>query len=121
MHEGAGESEKKAAYDWHNPRSQRFGSLLRPGLPFATGPDRSMTPLRSAIPRLRHPLLFVTSGPLTARLGAAFFKSVPPGPGVYFFYDGGGRLLYIGQSHNLRRRIGSYRFVNAERHARRTA
>lgn len=80
-----------------------------------------MTPLRSATPRLRQPWLFVASGPLTARLGAEFFKTIPPGPGVYFFYDGGDRLLYIGQSHNLRKRIGSYRFVNAERHARRTA
>jgi len=80
-----------------------------------------MTPLRPATPRARQLCLFATSGPLTARLGAGFFSSIPPQPGVYFFYDPDDRLLYIGQSHHLRNRIGSYRFVNAERHARRTA
>jgi hypothetical protein len=80
-----------------------------------------MSPIRPAIPRARQLCLFVTNGPLTARLGAGFFRSIPSQPGVYFFYDSDGRLLYIGQSHNLRIRIGSYRFVTAERQARRTA
>jgi hypothetical protein len=71
-------------------------------------------------PALRQQVLFPVSGPLTLRLGAAFFRSLPDGPGVYFFYDANGRLLYIGQSSRLRHRIGSYRFVSETRHARRT-
>lgn len=58
--------------------------------------------------------------PLAARLGAGFFRALPRSPGVYFFYDGGGRLLYIGQSADLRARLGSYRHVTPEQNARRT-
>jgi hypothetical protein len=53
-------------------------------------------------------------------LGETFFRTLPRQAGVYFFYDGADRLLYIGQSNNLRARVGSYRHVNFERHARRT-
>jgi hypothetical protein len=72
-------------------------------------------------PKLRQQNLFPFSGPLTSRLGAAFFRTVPDEPGVYFFYDDADRLLYIGQSGRLRHRIGSYRFVSETRHSRRTA
>lgn len=68
---------------------------------------------------VRQPALFATSGPLMERLGAACFASLPPGPGVYRFYGEEGRLLYIGQSSNLRARVGSYRYVNAASHSRR--
>lgn len=54
------------------------------------------------------------------RFGVEFFRGVPPSPGVYFYYDATGRLLYIGQSHDLRARVGSYRHVSAGRHPRRT-
>lgn len=37
-----------------------------------------------------------------------FLKRLPPGPGVYRFYDGEGKLLYVGRSSNLRRRVWSY-------------
>lgn len=67
----------------------------------------------------RQPALLATSGPLAARLGAAFFASLPTGPGVYRFYGEDDRLLYIGQSGNLRARVGSYRFVNSASHSRR--
>ncbi|MDB6070992.1 MAG: helicase UvrC [Verrucomicrobiales bacterium] len=58
--------------------------------------------------------------PLVQTLGAAFFQSLPESPGVYFFHDCDDRLLYVGQSGNLKKRIGSYRFVSADRHPRRT-
>ena len=43
--------------------------------------------------RRHQPLLFATTSPLIARFGAEFFGSLPSDPGVYFFYDGAGRLL----------------------------
>lgn len=64
--------------------------------------------------------LFTVPNPLVERLGTSFFRSLPRCPGVYFFHDHTGRLLYIGQSNNLRARIGSYRHVCFERHPRRT-
>src|SRR3954452_25360266 len=39
-------------------------------------------------------------------------KRVPRVPGVYFFYDGRGRLLYIGKAKRLRDRLRSYRRVD---------
>jgi hypothetical protein len=39
---------------------------------------------------------------------------------VYFFHDASGTLLYIGQSVDLRARVGSYRHVSPERHPKRT-
>jgi excinuclease UvrABC nuclease subunit len=35
-------------------------------------------------------------------------KALPTCPGVYFFYDDEGRLLYIGKSVNLRNRSRSW-------------
>jgi hypothetical protein len=58
--------------------------------------------------------------PLTLRLGSVFFRTLPQSPGVYFFYDGEGQLLYIGQSSDLRARTGSYRHVTPEKHPKRT-
>lgn len=37
-----------------------------------------------------------------------FLRSVPRVVGTYRFYDSDGRLLYVGKSRNLNRRIGSY-------------
>ena len=37
-----------------------------------------------------------------------FLRMIPQVPGTYRFYDSGGRLLYVGKSRNLNRRIGSY-------------
>lgn len=70
--------------------------------------------------RGRQPVLFRLDDPLTSRFGSGFFAALPPTPGVYFFSDKDGRLLYIGQSNNLRARIGSYRFVAPGRHPRRS-
>ncbi|MCE9519709.1 MAG: nucleotide excision repair endonuclease [Verrucomicrobia bacterium] len=63
--------------------------------------------------------LFELCNPFIQRLGADFFKSLPACPGVYFFYDSTGRLIYIGQSNTLRARVGSYRHVGPERYPRR--
>lgn len=70
--------------------------------------------------RSRQPSLFRLANPLVMRFGAEFFAALPKLPGVYRFFDGSGRLLYIGQSASLRERLGSYRHVTPERHPRRT-
>ncbi len=71
--------------------------------------------------RLRQMRLFPPlENPLTQRFGNAFFRALPRLPGVYFFHDSQDRLLYIGQSCDLRARLGSYRHVTEGRHARRT-
>jgi hypothetical protein len=75
---------------------------------------------RSGNNRGRQPLLFRLDNPLTAHFGSRFFAGLPAGPGVYFYYDDAGRLLYIGQSASLKARIGSYRHVTPERHPRRS-
>ncbi|MEK7950331.1 nucleotide excision repair endonuclease [Luteolibacter soli] len=65
-------------------------------------------------------ILFRLEDPLTMRFGPAFFSGLPESPGVYFFTGEAERLLYIGQSANLRARVGSYRHVTLDRHPRRT-
>lgn len=77
-------------------------------------------PLPARRPRQMRLVLPEVVNPLAARLGAGFFRTLPRSPGVYFFYDGGGRLLYIGQSADLRARLGSYRHVTPEQNVRRT-
>jgi hypothetical protein len=59
--------------------------------------------------------LFDPTRPLLDRLGAAFFKAVPPRPGVYIMSGAADQVLYIGQSGNLRRRLGSYRNARPDR------
>jgi excinuclease UvrABC nuclease subunit len=59
--------------------------------------------------------LFDPARPLLDRLGAAFFKAVPPRPGVYIMSGAADQVLYIGQSGNLRRRLGSYRNARPDR------
>lgn len=65
-------------------------------------------------------ILFRLEDPLTARFGSAFFTTLPESPGVYFFTGDADHLLYIGQSANLRARLGSYRHVTVGRHPKRT-
>lgn len=69
--------------------------------------------------RRRQPLLLPLRSPLSDRFGDDFFRSLPAAPGVYFFRSGEGELLYIGQSGSLRDRVGSYRYVDSDRHPRR--
>jgi len=64
--------------------------------------------------------LFEHPRPLLTRLGAEFFKSVPPCPGVYLMFNDADRLLYVGQSSNLRVRLGSYKNANPHHVSRKT-
>jgi hypothetical protein len=45
-------------------------------------------------------------------LSGEFLHEVPARPGVYRFYDGDGRLIYVGKAANLRRRLSSYAGVS---------
>lgn len=69
---------------------------------------------------LRQLKLFHLENPLTLRFGNDFFRALPTSPGVYFFHGGDDRLLYIGQSANLRARVGSYRHVTQGKNPKRT-
>ncbi|OAI55428.1 hypothetical protein AYO49_05555 [Verrucomicrobiaceae bacterium SCGC AG-212-N21] len=71
-------------------------------------------------PRSRQLRLFSVENPLGKRIGPEFFRGLPAKPGVYFFYDAADRLLYVGQSNDLRARVGSYRHVAPERQPKRT-
>ena len=53
--------------------------------------------------------LFAPPKPLVQRLGEAFFRAVPRAPGVYVMTGANERVLYIGQSGNLRARLASYK------------
>ncbi len=53
--------------------------------------------------------LLPASQPLVERLGTAWFRALPTGPGVYRMHDAEGRLVYVGKAANLRRRLSSYR------------
>src|SRR5579862_5630546 len=44
---------------------------------------------------------------------------LPPAPGIYRFFDDGGRLLYVGKAKSLRERVGSY-LSNAAGHSNKT-
>lgn len=64
--------------------------------------------------------LFPPANPLRERLGAEFFRQVPAAPGVYLMTGEEGRLLYVGQSVNLRARLRSYQYLDPERASRKT-
>ncbi len=53
--------------------------------------------------------LFAPPRPLVQRLGKAFFRAVPRAPGVYVMTGSDERVLYVGQSGNLRARLASYK------------
>lgn len=57
--------------------------------------------------------------PLLERLGADFFKGIPRGPGVYTFLSEHGKVLYVGQSKDLRTRLGYYKNARPDREPRR--
>jgi excinuclease ABC subunit C len=45
-------------------------------------------------------------------------SSIPQEPGIYQYYDGKGKLLYVGKAKNLRKRVSSYFF--AKQHSLKT-
>ena len=59
--------------------------------------------------------LFQPSRPLASRLGDAFFHAAPPEPGIYIMSGADEQILYIGQSKNLRARLGSYKNARRDR------
>jgi predicted GIY-YIG superfamily endonuclease len=69
--------------------------------------------MRSVAARQMH--LFEPPRPLLARLGESFFRAAPREPGVYIMTGTNERVLYIGQSKNLRARLGSYKNAQPDR------
>jgi hypothetical protein len=57
--------------------------------------------------------------PLVDLLGVKFFRDAPAKPGVYLFLGERGRVLYVGQSKNLRLRLSYYKNAQPEREPRR--
>ena len=53
--------------------------------------------------------LFDEPKPLLDRFGDGLFRAAPRRPGVYVMTGADGRVLYIGQSGNLRQRLASYK------------
>src|SRR6185503_13820613 len=63
--------------------------------------------------------LFEHPKPLLERLGAEFFRAIPKRPGVYIMCSALGQVLYVGQSSNLRTRLGTYCRANPDHTPRR--
>jgi excinuclease UvrABC nuclease subunit len=59
--------------------------------------------------------LFAPPKPLVQRLGEAFFRAAPREPGVYAMTGYSGRVLYVGQSGNLRARLARYKNTRPDR------
>lgn len=63
--------------------------------------------------------LFPFRKPLLDLLGADFFKRVPASPGVYIFLSAERKVLYVGQSKDLRSRLAFYKNARPDRDPRR--
>jgi excinuclease UvrABC nuclease subunit len=59
--------------------------------------------------------LFDPPNPLLDRVGADLFRAAPRCPGVYIMTGASERVLYIGQSKNLRTRLASYKNARPDR------
>ncbi|MDX1594717.1 MAG: GIY-YIG nuclease family protein, partial [Gammaproteobacteria bacterium] len=69
--------------------------------------DRAVRPLPGS--RVGEALDRLDARPLLPeRLDPALMENLPSEPGVYRFYDAAGALLYVGQSGDLRRRVGDH-------------
>ena len=62
-------------------------------------------------PEARQLILFPWRNPLTERFGREFSLGLPRLPGTYLMRDRERRVVYVGQSKNLRHRLSSYRYV----------
>ena len=69
-------------------------------------------------PRSEQLCFFKFPRPLLDRFGNEFFKSAPTQPGVYIFRGARNRVLYVGQSHNLKLRLAYYKNAQPEREPR---
>jgi hypothetical protein len=58
--------------------------------------------------------------PLLERFGEDFFLAVPRCPGIYIMTGENERVLYVGQSKNLRSRLSSYKNARPDRVSRKT-
>lgn len=58
--------------------------------------------------------------PLLERLGKEFFKQIPRAPGVYLMHGDNEKVLYVGQSKNLRSRLNSYKNAHPDHLSRKT-
>ena len=56
--------------------------------------------------------------PLKEEQWKAFFADLPKSSGIYHFKSGDGKVLYVGQSKNLKDRLKSYRYVHPDRSPR---
>jgi excinuclease ABC subunit C len=45
---------------------------------------------------------------MTAEVFQTIIKTLPANPGIYKYYDGKGKLLYVGKAKNIRKRVSSY-------------
>jgi hypothetical protein len=61
---------------------------------------------------------FEFAKPLLETFGKAFFRDLPSSPGVYTFIGANARVLYVGQSANLRARLRYYKNARPEREPR---
>jgi predicted GIY-YIG superfamily endonuclease len=58
---------------------------------------------------------FRFSRPLEERFGKSFFRTIPKQPGIYVFRGARDKVLYVGQSRNLRQRLAYYKNAQPER------
>lgn len=72
------------------------------------------------MPAAKQLWLFPPPKPLNEQIGPAFFRALPKEPGVYFFFNQDGLLLYLGKAKSLRDRLNSYRYVHPDRDSRKT-
>ncbi|MGV3773390.1 MAG: GIY-YIG nuclease family protein [Verrucomicrobiales bacterium] len=56
--------------------------------------------------------------PFANRLGSSFFKELPKSPGVYLMRDQAEKIIYVGQSCNLKQRLTSYKYLNPDKTSR---
>jgi hypothetical protein len=79
--------------------------------------DTGFARIRNAMPA-EQLCFFKFQRPLLERFGVEFFRNVPKSPGVYVFTGEQGRVLYVGQSQNLRLRLSYYKNAQPEREPR---
>ena len=67
---------------------------------------------------MRQEWLWSWENPLRGEQWKSFFMELPELCGVYQFKTHDGRVLYVGQSKNLKQRLKSYRYIHPERSPR---